>query len=1080
MAPARWSPAVLLVLGLVALVAVPSQAGAPSEASARTIQGVKAKVKRGTLLVTGNRRANSVTLRLRRRARGKLEVDVRSNGSADFTFKRSSFKRIVVRGAGGNDTLRVNERNGSFTRAERTTFDGGAGNDGLSGGRARETLRGGRGNDTITANGSDRVAGGSGIDLVRFSGSRGDDVMGVAASGALVRLTRNVGNVGVDASGVERLALTPLAGSDTVNLGNLTGTPLTDASLNLAPTASGTAGDGAADTLAVAGTDNGEGFKFSRAPGTLTLAGLPWAISASGVDASGDGLVVNGLGGADALQLTGADAGETFDLTANGGRLHASVAGGSVESDDVESVEVSPLGGADVVSVGNLAGTDISHATVDLGLARVGPPDGQVDTVELSATGGADNVGFVGGPNGVEVTGLAAHTFAINVDASDRVSVNGLAGADALDASALGANVVALTLRGGPDADTLTGTPGDDTFRWDPGDGSDVVAGGAGSDRMNMNGDGAAEAFQVSAVGARTLISRDVDSGSVDTGAVETAGITPAGGVDNVSVGNLAGADLTQVDVDLAGGDGQSDGVSVEATSLADSVNVVSGASGATVNGLAAKTTVSGAEPANDRLTVNALGDADTINSTGLAANLIGLTVNGGAGVDLAVGGPAAEVVSGGQANDVAVHGAGDDTFVWNPGDGSDTIEGQAGSDELVFNGSNASENIDLSANGGRFRFFRDVAAITMDTDDVERVKYNALGGSDNVVVNDLTGTDVSQATVELASAGGAGDALVDTVTVNARNTDDVIVAGGNGSSASITGLPAAVSIANAEGAIDRLTLNALGGTDVVDSGGLAANVIGTTVNGGLGVDTFIGGPGVELVNGGDGNDLAILGGGNDTFTWNPGDDNDTIEGQAGTDALNFNGANVAENVSATANGGRLRFFRDIASVTMDANDLEVLNFSAVGGADNITATGLAATDLTQFNVALAAAGGGGDAQADTVTLGGTAGDDVALLTGSGTSLTATGLVPTIAVTGAESANDRFVLNLGDGDDTVDASGVATGSMLLTLNGELNDDILIGGSGDDIITGGDGDDVLIGGPGTDALDGGPGSNVVIQ
>jgi Ca2+-binding RTX toxin-like protein len=31
----------------------------------------------------------------------------------------------------------------------------------------------------------------------------------------------------------------------------------------------------------------------------------------------------------------------------------------------------------------------------------------------------------------------------------------------------------------------------------------------------------------------------------------------------------------------------------------------------------------------------------------------------------------------------------GNDTFVWNPGDGNDSIEGQAGVDNLLFNGAN-------------------------------------------------------------------------------------------------------------------------------------------------------------------------------------------------------------------------------------------------------------------------------------------------------------------------------------------------------------------------------------------------------
>ena len=47
------------------------------------------------------------------------------------------------------------------------------------------------------------------------------------------------------------------------------------------------------------------------------------------------------------------------------------------------------------------------------------------------------------------------------------------------------------------------------------------------------------------------------------------------------------------------------------------------------------------------------------------------------------------------------------------------------------------------------------------------------------------------------------------------------------------------------------------------------------------------------------------------------------IEGQAGLDTMLFNGANVAEVIDLSANGGRLRFFRNIANVVMDANDVE-------------------------------------------------------------------------------------------------------------------------------------------------------------
>ena len=92
---------------------------------------------------------------------------------------------------------------------------------------------------------------------------------------------------------------------------------------------------------------------------------------------------------------------------------------------------------------------------------------------------------------------------------------------------------------------------------------------------------------------------------------------------------------------------------------------------------------------------------------------------------------------------------------MWNPGDGSDIVEGQAGVDTLVFNGANMAENIDISANGGRVRLFRDVGNVTMDLNGVEHINLNALGGADNVIVNDLSGTGVTQVNINLARHGG-------------------------------------------------------------------------------------------------------------------------------------------------------------------------------------------------------------------------------------------------------------------------------------------------------------------------------------
>ena len=113
--------------------------------------------------------------------------------------------------------------------------------------------------------------------------------------------------------------------------------------------------------------------------------------------------------------------------------------------------------------------------------------------------------------------------------------------------------------------------------------------------------------------------------------------------------------------------------------------------------------------------------------------------------------------------------GKGNDTFRWDPGDASDVVEGEAGSDTLLFNGANGGETVDLSANGERFTFFRAQGTITMDVNEVEVSVFNALGGPDNVIINDLTGTDVTRVELNLdaGQGGGTGDGLQDAVVVN-------------------------------------------------------------------------------------------------------------------------------------------------------------------------------------------------------------------------------------------------------------------------------------------------------------------------
>ena len=751
--------------------------------------------------------------------------------------------------------------------------------------------------------------------------------------------------------------------------------------------------------------------------------------------------------------------------------------------------------------------------------------EGGADTDTVEVNGGNGDETFTATANGTRVRfdRLTPAPFSIDIGTSEKLVLNANGGNDSFSATGNLAALIAINVDGGTGEDTILGSNGNDVllsgdgddfvdgqqgndvaslgvgndvFQWDPGDGNDTIEGQDGTDTMLFNGSAASESFQASANGGRLLFTRNLGNIVMDGNDVEVIDLNALGNVDTLTVNDLSGTDVVEINSDLAGtlggaaGDGQADMIVVNGTNGNDVIDIVGAGTSASVLGLAARVNVSNAEGANDSLVVNALDGDDAVTATTLPAGVIKLTTDGGAGDDSLLGSQGADVFLGGSGNDVvfgdngndrALMGAGDDSFQWNPGDGNDTLEGQDGVDTMLFFGANIGENIDVSADGGRVLFFRNVASVTMDLDDVESIDFRALGGADNIVVGDLSGTDVTSNRLDLRGPDGGGDGAADGITVNGTQGPDVFGAVGNAGGINVSGLSAATSISFAEQANDRLTLNGLGGDDVVDATSLAADGIQLAMNGGLGVDALRGSGGDDLINGGDGNDVALMGAGDDSFVWNPGDDNDTLEGQNGFDEMLFNGANVAEGITISANGGRVLFFRDIAGVTMDLDDVESIDFNARGGADTIAVNDLSGTDVTEVNTDLAGVPGGvGDGQPDNVIQQGTNGDDVSVVFGDASGVAAIGLAARVNITGAEAANDRLTLNMLAGDDVVDASGLAAGAIQLTIDGGDGNDVLIGSDGDDVLRGGAGDDVLLGGLGIDVLDGGDGDDIEIQ
>jgi Ca2+-binding RTX toxin-like protein len=483
--------------------------------------------------------------------------------------------------------------------------------------------------------------------------------------------------------------------------------------------------------------------------------------------------------------------------------------------------------------------------------------------------------------------------------------------------------------------------------------------------------------------------------------------------------------------------------------------------------------------PSNAADTIDGGAGNDTIDGGGGNDVLLG-----GDGNDLLIGGSGNDTVTGGRGNDVALLGSGSDTFIWNPGDGSDIVEGQGGFDTLVFNGSSAGEHMDISANGERARLFRDVGAVTMDLNGIEKIQVAALGSADTITVNDLSGTSVKQVAIDLAATGGTGDGQPDTVIVNGGAGNKHINIASSGTKTTVSGLSAEVTIDHAEGANDTLMVDGRDGNDVIDASALDATQLRLTVDGGDGNDTIIGSAGNDLLAGGDGNDtvtggrgndLATLGSGDDTFVWNPGDGSDTVEGQAGTDTLVFNGSDAGETMTLSANGSRASLFRDVGTVTMDINGIEHVQVAAAGGADTIVVNDLTGTGITQVAIDLAAARTShGDGQADQVIVNGTAGDDFITIDRGGGMVMVSGLAETVTIAHADGALDQLTIAGGIGDDVIDASSLPANQINLVLNGGVGNDVILGSHGNDAVNGGTGNDVAVLGDGNDLFTWNPG------
>jgi len=732
---------------------------------------------------------------------------------------------------------------------------------------------------------------------------------------------------------------------------------------------------------------------------------------------------------------------------------------------------------------------------------------------------------------------------------TERTTLSGESGDDSLIGAHFSEQLLGGTgndvLDGGTQADRVDGGDGADVVLWSPGGGSDVVVGGAGSDRLQFSGANIAEAIGVTAAAGHVTLTRDIAGVTLDLTQLETIDVRASGGADTLTVGDLTGTDLKLLRADIAAADGTDDG-------LSDVIAVPAGAtlghdgSTPTVDVSTTQVRVTGAgagdviratgTTATDVVHVAGTSGGDAITvfrdvndvavdgaTAGLAVRLSGIdlidvdlgagddqfgvvgdlasvtrldvdgqdgmdVLSGGNGPDALTGGSGPDVIDGNQGSDVVSAGDGDDAVQWDPGDGSDAVTGGTGTDRLMFNGANIGETFGFSALGDHVVLSRDVAAISLDLDELEAVDLRTFGGVDAVHVDDLTGTDLTMITTDLAATAGGDDLAADTLHVPPG-----VTVGQDGGAALVSGLGARVRIVGGavgdQIAITGMTLSDVAfvagtagpdsiivlresstvadvvvdgaaagmpvrmtGIDVVDvdlgAGDDQFSTIGDVsitrldvdgqdgsdvLRGGLGADVIAGGPGDDLLVGGRGNDVLTGGDGADVVTWDPGDGNDTFDGGADIDRLTFNGANIGETIRLTPVANRVHLTRNVAAIELDFAGIESVQARVLGGADVVTVDDLSGTDVGEVVLDLAAVGGMGDATPDTVVVNGSNVADVIAVGDDGPAVTVGGLRAAIRITGAEPTLDMLAVDGLGGADTITATPSASSLIVLQL-----------------------------------------------
>jgi len=529
---------------------------------------------------------------------------------------------------------------------------------------------------------------------------------------------------------------------------------------------------------------------------------------------------------------------------------------------DVSTVVVNGADDDETVTIDQSNGqfVGVGGALVRFEMNLDNTPNARFDTLRILGTGGDDTMKVVPDGAGFGVDLNNDGTADVTLGGVDALELEGGAGLDTLDTTALPSTVVAdVTLVGGAGDDTLNGGDGNDTIIG--GAGNDVLNGGAGNDLLD-GGDG--DDTLNGGDGDDTLLGGD----GIDTLNGDAGNDTLKGQLgDDV----LNGGDGDDSLIGGAGADSFDGGAGTDTADFSDEtgpviVNLLTGTA-ETPDGTE---TLVGIEniigtPFDDDLT----GDNNDNMIEGLDGDDV---IRGLGGHDNLKGDEGADLIRGGLDSDDIDGDSGADSI--NGGEGDDHIKGHGGADTIDGDG----DDDWIDGNGDE------------DTINGDEGNDHIDGGADDDTLNGNDGSDhIDGGGGEEVMHGGDGSD-----TLNGGDDDDTM---------------------NGDAGSDHVDGD--DGDDLVNGGANSDHVDGgdgdDTINGDGGNDTVLGGFGADTMRGDAGNDL---------LNGQSGDD--TMYGDAGVNTVSFQGSPRAVTVNladGTATGWGADTLIDIQNVIGSDND---------------------------------------------------------------------------------------------------------------------------------------------------------------